>query len=77
MKSQLLIADDTSEKLQHVGTLKYINLFTTHVDTHIQRVGYIINGQYININVFLLFFSFLFLVFPQIERGRERIYNWV
>ena len=33
MKKQLLIADDTNEQLQHVGTLKYINLFTTHTDT--------------------------------------------
>ena len=31
-------------KLQHVGTLKCNNLFNTHVDTHIQRVGYIITG---------------------------------
>ena len=30
-----LIVDDTNEQLQHVGTLKYINLFTTHTDTHI------------------------------------------
>ena len=39
-----LTADDTMNKLQHVGTLKYINLFYTHVDTHIQHVGYIIGG---------------------------------
>ena len=31
-------------KLQHVGTLEYNNLFNTHADTHIQRVGYIIGG---------------------------------
>ena len=31
-------------KLQHMGTLEYNNLFTTHADTHIQRIGYIING---------------------------------
>ena len=39
-----LVVDDTNEQLQHVGTLKYINLFTTHAGTHIQRIGYIING---------------------------------
>ena len=39
-----LVVNDANEQLQHVGTLKYINLFTTHVDTHIQHVGYIING---------------------------------
>ena len=39
-----LTADDTMNKLQHAGTLKYNNLFNTHVNTHIQRVGYIISG---------------------------------
>ena len=28
-----LVVDDTNEQLQHVGTLKYINLFTSHADT--------------------------------------------
>ena len=42
--NNILVADDTNEQLQHVRILKYINLFTTHVDTHIQRVGYIVNG---------------------------------
>ena len=27
-----------------LGIWKYVNLFTTHADTQIQRVGYIING---------------------------------
>ena len=53
-----LTVDDTMNKLQHMGTLKYNNLFNIHADTHIQRVGYIINGQYITINVFLPFFLF-------------------
>ena len=39
-----LIADDTINKLQHVGTLKYNNLFNIHADTLIQRFGYIISG---------------------------------
>ena len=39
-----LVVEDTNEQLQDVGTLKYINLFTAHVDTDIQRVGYIVNG---------------------------------
>ena len=39
-----LTVDNTMNKLQHVGTLKYNNLFNTHADTHIQRVGYIISG---------------------------------
>ena len=29
------IANDTMNKLQHVGTLKYNYLFNTHADTHI------------------------------------------
>ena len=48
--------NDTNEQLQHLGTLKYINLFTTHADTHIQRVGYIISGQCMILNDFLPFF---------------------
>ena len=36
--------------------IKYINLFTTHADTHIQRIGYIISGQYMILNIFLPFF---------------------
>ena len=50
------IANDTNEQLQRVGTLKYINFFTIHVDTHIQRVSYIISRQYMILNVFLPFF---------------------
>ena len=62
-------------KLQHVGTLKYNKLFNIHVDTHIQRVGYIISGWYMTINVFLpFFFSSSSLHW---ERERERVYNWV
>ena len=53
------MVDNTNEQLQHVGTLKYINLFTIHADTYIQRVGYIISGQYMILNVFLPFFPFL------------------
>ena len=39
-----LTASNTMNKLQHMGTLKYNNLFNTHADTHIRRVGYIISG---------------------------------
>ncbi len=48
-----MTTNDTNEQLQQVGTLTYINLFTTHADTNIQRVGYIISGQYMILNVFL------------------------
>ena len=41
-----------------------------HIDIHRQSVKYIINEQSMNINVFLLFFSFVFL---QIERERGYI----
>ena len=58
-----------NNNFKHVGTLKYINLLL-HIDIHLQRVKYIINEQSMNINVFLLFFSFVFL---QIEREREGI----
>ena len=57
MKKKLDI-DDTNEQLQHVEILKYINLLTTHADTHIPSVGYIISGQYMILNVFLPFFLF-------------------
>ena len=50
-----------------MGTLKYMNLLL-HIDIHLQRVKYIINEQFMNINVFLLFCSFVFL---QIMRERE------
>ena len=53
-----------------MGTLKYINLLP-HIDINLQRVKYIIKEQSMNINVFLLFLSFVFL---QIERERERGY---
>ena len=39
-----LTANNTMNKLQHVGTLKYNNFFNIHADTHIQRVGSIISG---------------------------------
>ena len=52
-----------------MGTLKYMNLLL-HIDIHLQSVKYIINEQSMNINVFLPFFSFVFL---QIER--ERVYK--
>ena len=50
-----------------MGTLKYINLLL-HIDIHLQRVKYIINEQSMNINVFLLFCSFVFLQIVR-ERG--------
>ena len=52
-----------------MGTLRYMNLLL-HIDIHCQSVKYIINEQSMNINVFFLFFSFVFL---QIER--ERVYK--
>ena len=54
-----------------MGTLKYINLLL-HIDIHLQRVKYIINEQSMNRNVFLLFYSFVFL---QIVCERERVYK--
>ena len=56
-----------------MGTLKYINLLLD-IDIHLQSVKYIINKQSLNINVFLLVFSFVFL---QIEREgeREKVYK--
>ena len=39
------------------------------IDIHRQSVKYIINEQSMNINVFLLFLSFVFL---QVKRERER-----
>ena len=66
-----LVEDTANNNLDHVGTLKYIN-FLLHIDIHLQRVKYIINEQSMNINAFLLFFSFVFL---QIERERERVYK--
>ena len=64
------VADAANNNFRHVGTLKYINLLL-YKDIHLQRVKYIINEQSMNINVFLLFLSFVFL---QIERERERGY---
>ena len=54
-----LVADTANNNFKHVGTLKYINLLL-HVDIHLQRVKYIINGLSMNINVSLLFCSFVF-----------------
>ena len=54
-----------------MGKLKYMNLLL-HMDIHLQSVKYIINEQSMNINVFLLFFSFVFL---QIEKEREGVYK--
>ena len=54
-----------------MGSLKYINLLL-HIDIHLQCVKYIINEQSMNINIFLLFCSFVFL---QIVRERERVYK--
>ena len=55
-----------------MGTLKYITLLL-HIDIHLQRVKYIINEQSMNINVFLLFFSFVFFS-SNWEKERERGY---
>ena len=55
-----LVEDTANNNFDHVGTLKYINLLL-HMDIHLQRVKYIINEQSMNINVFLLFCSFVFL----------------
>ena len=66
-----LVEDTANNNFDHVGTLKCINLLL-HIDIHLQRVKYIINEQSMNINVFLLFLSFVFL---QIERERERVYK--
>ena len=63
------VADAANNNFRHVGTLKYINLLL-HIDIYLQHVKYIINEQSMNINVFLLFLSFVFL---QIER--ERVYK--
>ena len=65
--SNKFVADATNDNLDHVGTLKYINLLL-HIDIHLQRVKYIINEQSMNINVFLLFLSFVFLPIER-ERG--------
>ena len=70
-----MTTNDTNEHLQHVGALKYINLFTTHADTHIQRVGYIINGQYMILNDFLPFFI-SFSLSLNWEREREYIVGY-
>ena len=43
-----------------------------HIDIHRQSAKYIINEQSMNTNVFLFFFSFVFL---QFERARERGYT--
>ena len=64
--SNKFVADATNNNLDHVGTLKYMNLLLD-IDIHLQSVKYIINEQSLNISVFLLFFSFVFL---QIERER-------
>ena len=64
-----LVEDTANNNFDHVGTLKFINLLL-HIDIHLQRVKYIMNEQSMNINVFLLFCSFVFL---QIERERGYI----
>ena len=51
----------------HVVTLKYMNPLL-YKEIHFQSVKYVIIEQSMNINVFLLFCSFVFL---QIERERE------
>ena len=63
-----LVEDTANNNFDHVGTLKYINLLL-YIDIHLQRVKYIIHEQSMNISVFFLFLSFVFL---QIERERER-----
>ena len=69
--SNKFVADATNNNLDHVVTLKYMNLLL-YIDIHLQSVKYIINEQSMNINVFLLFFSFVFL---QIERERVEGYT--
>ena len=68
--TQQIHSRTAKNNFDHVGTLKYINLLL-HIDIHLQRVKYIINEHSMNINVFLLFLSFVFL---QIERERKRGY---
>ena len=63
-----LVEDTANNNFDHVGTLKYINLLL-HIDIHLQRVKYIINEQSMNINVFLLFCSFVFFKLWERERG--------
>ena len=50
-----------------------ISIFLLHTQIIFQRVGYIINGVYININVFLLFFSFFFSLSSNREKEGESI----
>ena len=66
-----LVEDTANNNFDHVGTLKYINILL-HIDIYLQRVKYIINEQSMNINVFLLFCSF---VFHQLVWERERVYK--
>ena len=51
-------------------TLKYMNLLLD-IDVHCQSVKYIITEQSMNLNVFLLFLSFVFFEL----RERERVYE--
>ena len=67
-KNNKFVADAANNNFRQVGTLKYINLLLRK-DIHLQHVKYIVNEQSMNINVFLLFLSFVCL---QIERERER-----
>ena len=67
MKQQIR-SRTAKNNFDHVVTLKYMNPLL-YKEIHFQSVKYIINGQSTNINVFLLFFSFVFL---QIERERDR-----
>ena len=68
-ENNTFVANAANNNFRHVGTLKYINLLL-HIDIHLQRVKYIINEQSMNINVFLLFCSFIFL-----QIVRERVYK--
>ena len=71
--TQQIRSRTAKNNFDHVGTLKYMNLLL-HIDIHLQSVKYIINEQFMNIDVFLLFFSFVFLQIER-ERERERVYK--
>ena len=71
-----LVADDTKNKLQLVGTLKYINVFTTrrYTSSTCQLYYRQIVHKYKCLSSFLFFR--LSSTWER-ERERERVYNWV
>ena len=58
--TQQIRSRTAKNNFDHVVTLKYMNPLL-YKEIHFQSVKYIINGQSTNINVCLLFFSFVFL----------------